>query len=315
MVFAQSKSLLIRAGLVLLALACGGCAVLGGGGEAPMVFAHRAASGVWQQNSRTAVAESIEQYRHGEFQQTLAGIEVDIVLSKDSVPVLSHDPWVHDRCVRIDGKRHKRVLIRDLDFAELAADYLCGGIVDPEFPLAKVVSESILGFDEFAAYLQQSPDLAVYLDLKIDRATRPAGEYGRAIFSRWKKYGLKNPLYIEAPNPSAVSAVREHANRDYVAVLSYPEFNSHDDWTLSGAEALIKTQLEAKRPVRKARQAGVTTVVAPIQVLSKKSQKKLRRAGMEYILFTANDRKSLKKACRSGALAVLTDFPELGRCR
>lgn len=305
---------LVRSLLLLLILLSSGCASMGGGGQGTMVFAHRAASGMWQQNSRTAVVETIEKFQHGSFRQLLAGIEVDIVLTKDDVPVLSHDPWVHDRCVRQDGDRHKRVLIRDLDYSDLAADYLCGGSMDPEFPLAEVVGESILGFDEFAAYLQRVPELAVYLDLKIDRATRPAGDYGRAIFSRWQKYGLKNPLYIEAPSASAVKAIREHANSDYVAVLSYPQFNSYDDWTLAGAEALVKTQLEPTRPIRKARQAGVTTVVAPIQVLSGKSQKKLRRAGMSYILFTANDRKTLKKACRSGALAVLTDFPELGSC-
>jgi glycerophosphoryl diester phosphodiesterase len=287
---------------------------MSGSDQAPMVFAHRAASGLWQQNSRTAVAESIEQYRHGAFQKTLAGIEVDIVLTKDNVPVLSHDPWVHDDCIRQDNKPHQRVLIRDLNYSDLEDDYRCGGRVDSEFPDADVVSESILGFDEFAAYLQRAPDLAVYLDLKIDRATRPAGDYGRAIFARWEKYGLKNPLYIEAPTAAAVRAIRNHAKTDYVAVLSYPPFNSYDDWTLAGAEALVKTQLEPKRPVRKARQAGVTMVVAPIQVLSRKSQKKLRRAGMKYILFTANDRKALKKACRSGALAVLTDFPDLGGC-
>lgn len=295
-------------------LGCTGCAAFSGGGEAPMVFAHRAASGLWQQNSRTAVAESVEQYLGGRFQQSLAGIEVDIVLTKDHVPVLSHDPWVHDHCIRRDSGERKRVLIRDLSYLQLTADYYCGGRTDPEFPAAAVVSETILGFDEFAAYLQRAPNLAVYLDLKIDRATRPAAEYGRAIFSRWKKFGLKNPLYIEAPSAAAVHAIRKQATSDYVAVLSYPQFNSHDDWTRAGAEALVKTQFEPRRPVRKALQAGVTTIVAPTVVLSRKSRKKLIKAGMQYILFTANDRKALKKACRSGALAVLTDFPDLGSC-
>ncbi len=120
------------------ALACAlllatGCGLVDAPGE-PRVVAHRAGSGNYPENSRSAVAAALH--------EGYAAIEVDIVLTKDRIPVLSHDAWLKpELCTFTKGSdelearglpEDSRLLIKDFTLAELWRDYRCGGLGDPE---------------------------------------------------------------------------------------------------------------------------------------------------------------------------------------
>ncbi|MDH3829755.1 MAG: glycerophosphodiester phosphodiesterase family protein, partial [Desulfobacterales bacterium] len=78
--------------------------------------------------------------------QRYHGIEIDIVLTKDGPPVLSHDPWVHTTlCQTVSGEPiGDRTLIRDLTLAELQSQYICGGIADKDFSQVVPKGEKIM---------------------------------------------------------------------------------------------------------------------------------------------------------------------------
>jgi glycerophosphoryl diester phosphodiesterase len=109
----------------------------------PTLIAHRAGSGYWPENSRTAVLGSIQ--RH------YPGIEVDVTLTKDGVPVLAHDPWLSETlCTTITGAPLPgRVLIQDLMLEELREGYRCGGVQNPDAPEAKVVADTLTNCSEW----------------------------------------------------------------------------------------------------------------------------------------------------------------------
>ena len=88
-----------------IALSMSACGFLGAG-ERPIVEAHRGATDNWPQNSRAAVKGSVA--------RAYPSLEIDLVVTKDLVPVLSHDPWVHESlCERVDGKPiHDHVYIK-----------------------------------------------------------------------------------------------------------------------------------------------------------------------------------------------------------
>jgi glycerophosphoryl diester phosphodiesterase len=73
----------------------------------PIAFAHRGASGYLPENTLPAFRLALE--------QRADGIESDVWLSRDGVPVL-----VHDQLLRSDGRR-RRVRVTDLRRAELQA--------------------------------------------------------------------------------------------------------------------------------------------------------------------------------------------------
>ncbi|MEC7987042.1 MAG: glycerophosphodiester phosphodiesterase family protein, partial [Myxococcota bacterium] len=89
------------------------------------------------------------------------GIEVDIGLTKDLIPVLHHDPWVSKKdCTHTDETPiKKRHLIRDYDFATLQELFRCGqteqSIGTPIPSLADLLQE-----------LSTHPDVILNLDIK-----------------------------------------------------------------------------------------------------------------------------------------------------
>ncbi|MDD9892749.1 MAG: glycerophosphodiester phosphodiesterase family protein, partial [Gammaproteobacteria bacterium] len=188
--------------LICSALLTSACNLLPTNGDSEnsqsLIIAHRASSGLWHQNSRNAVEQTIKAFSQGSLKKRIHGIELDIVLTQDHVPVLSHDPWVHKTlCTKKDGSPVGHQLIRDIPFHKLSEDYLCGGIIDPEFPNASTKAESILGFDELLALLETAPTLAVYLDIKVEAATTQSAEaYAKAIFQRWQQAQLPNAHYM-----------------------------------------------------------------------------------------------------------------------
>ena len=58
--------------------------------NSPLVIAHRAGGGQWPQNSRTAVLHCIDRAWAG-IPNYIDGMEMDIVLTKDGIPVILND--------------------------------------------------------------------------------------------------------------------------------------------------------------------------------------------------------------------------------
>lgn len=299
--------------IVVLFAGAGECGPLQEGGQNTMVFAHRASSGLWHQNSRNAVVNSIREAREGSLRGKLHGIEVDIALTRDGVPVLSHQPWIDKSlCVRSDGSAVGHVLIRDVEFKELQDNYLCGGVRDPKFPTATTFSESVLGFDEFLSYLKSAPELAVYLDLKIESGiTASAETYAKAVFGRWSQAEMQNKLYVEGPTAEALATYRRYAKVPFTAVLSVPSLTHRDNW-FTVARTALKVVLFPSDPLKRAKQADA--VASPVEVMTKAAQERLQTGGKEVVVFTLNDQKALSDACKSGIDLIITDYPNLGPC-
>jgi len=87
------------------------------------VHGHRGARAVLPENTMAAFEYAID--------RGVDAIEMDVVVTKDDVPVISHDPITNPMiCSSPDGRR---AYIRMLTFAELR-NWDCGSLVNPQFP-------------------------------------------------------------------------------------------------------------------------------------------------------------------------------------
>jgi glycerophosphoryl diester phosphodiesterase len=286
-------------------------------GDSPKVIAHRAGSGQWPQNSRTAVLNCIATAQDPIPQNRYDGMEMDIVLTKDGVPVLSHDPWVHTSlCTTASGEPIRdRILIRDKTLAELQSQYLCGGVREPDFPLVKPKAEPIMTLDEVLQALKQAPKMILYLDIKIDGdLTARAEDYAKALAVRWEAAGLSNRLYIEGPSPESLSAYRSAFTTNFVAVLSYPAFSVTENFTWTALKARWLTKLRLRSPLAAARKAQARAVAGPTQVITRHAATEARDNQIEVVLFTPNTRNDMEKYCKWPVDVLITDFPNLGHC-
>ena len=238
------------------------------------------------------------------------------MLTRDGVPVLSHDPWVHKTlCTRVDGVEVGQALIRDIDFADLIENYRCGGVTDAEFPDVTPVAEPIMGLDEFLEVLAPAPDLIVYLDLKVEeQLTAPPQDYAVAISRRWERHGMTNPLYVELPDAQTLAAFRRSATIAFTSVVSYPPFYAGENWTKVGLTAAAKTRMKSETPSLVGEGANADAVASPTQVMTRRAIEILRAAGRQAIVFAPKGRESLDDFCRKGAAILITDEPHLGPC-
>lgn len=282
--------------------------------SAPLILAHRASSGLWIQNSRHGVKKTIELYQ--QHPQKFHGIEVDIALTKDKIPVLSHDPWVHKRlCNRKDGKPMQERLIKDSLFADLQKEFSCGGIIDNDFPRAQTHAESIMSLSEFITMVKNVPDLIVYLDVKVQPPlTAPANEFAQAIFSQWATAQATNPLYVEGSDKQIIKEYQTHSSTPFIAVLSYPAFFANENALFKGGWAAIISRIQPKKSLNMVQAAKAQAIAVPVAVNHQNMQQRLQEFDKKVIVFTPNSQKDIRQACLSGVDIIITDFPNKGPC-
>ena len=289
--------MLIGTSLALLS----GCGLIDAGSD-PVIEAHRGATGYWPQNSRSAV--------YGSVAESFDAIEIDLVLTADLVPVLSHDPWVHEElCTTSSGEvLTSRTLISSLTLAELTADFVCGGIADPDHPNAEVLPETVMTFDEMLIALEDAPSMIVHLDVKYEPGmTAEPADFASEILGRWQASALDNPYYVTANLPELLSAF--DALQDVETSLIYPRFPPDSNSTLIALGTQFRHAMGVEELTAVARSAGADGIAIPFQLADRRALETARREGLKVQLWTINDPAHLDRYAKWPVDALITDYP------
>ncbi len=286
----------------LLATACGGASE-----PPPVVIAHRAASGYWPENSRTAVLGSIE--------RGFPGMEFDVTLTRDEVPVLAHDPWLSQTlCTTADGAPlTERILIQNLTLRELQEGYRCGGVPNPDAPDAEVVADTVMTLDEVLDALAAAPEMLVHVDLKCEPYLTPSAEaFAEQIMGRWQARGLPNPMYVDSGLPKVLEAFRAHG--PVTTSLSWPWFPAGESPTSIVLKHEMLTRLGLDDMVAAAKRAGADGVVIPYQMADQYLAMLAHDEGLKVQVFSPNTAELLEEFCEWPVDVLITDFPEEASC-
>jgi glycerophosphoryl diester phosphodiesterase len=117
------------------------------------IHGHRGFRGYYPENTLTSFKEAVK--------IGVDAIELDVIISKDSQVVVSHEPWFNYRfCTDPSGERVRALKqgnLYKMDYAEIRK-YDCGSRPDKEFPLQKpspeykpLLSEVIRAIDQFCS--------------------------------------------------------------------------------------------------------------------------------------------------------------------
>lgn len=148
------------------------------------IFAHRGASGYKPENT-------MESFRLA-YELGADGIEFDVHLTKDGVPVIIHDE-------KIDRTSSGTGYVKDFTFEELGAFDFCGEFKSEKkfaIPTLKMVLEFASG-----------NDLILNIELKTDVFTYPGIE--KNVLKLVYDLGLEKRVIISSFNPISVKMVRE----------------------------------------------------------------------------------------------------------
>lgn len=202
-------------------------------------IAHQGGAAYWPENSRSAVAGSLE--------RGWQAVHFDVFLTLDRQPVLNAEPFLDPTLCRTVGERPiDEVWLLQTSFDALYAGYRCGGLPDPDHEDARVIEDTMVPLQELIGALEalppaRRPDVHLTAGFFPNVSHDPA-VYAAEILGRWSLSELDDPPVIVADLPVTIHAFRTQARQqglDLQTTLVWPRMPaaSGDGWATT-AQAL-----------------------------------------------------------------------------
>ena len=233
------------------------------------VFGHRGFSGKYPENTMLAFRKAIE--------AGADGVELDVQLTKDGVPVIIHDEAVSRTCQEAPG------LVSDYTLQELQrldASYLYHDAVGPQ---------QIPTLREYFDFMREAPHL-VNIELKTGKNPYPGIE--EKTWALIQEYGLEDRVIISSFNHYSIRRMQALAPQLKYGVL---------------VEAWIY------RPVDYCRAMNVQCYHPMYQNLTEEISRDLRQAGIEMNPYTVNDEAVVRTLAKRGITCIIGNFPDMTR--
>ena len=239
----------------------------------PLVIGHRGASAVAPENTMAAFREAIA--------VGADGIEFDVRLTRDGVPVVIHDSTLR----RTGGLPHRVADLTSSEFAKIDV----GSWFAPSF-----ANETVPSLAELFT-LFQANNSTLYLEMKCDSPAEytPLAE---ACCRMIDDYDFKERVIIECFHLSALRVVRE-INLDIKTVALF--------------EPSISTPsvLSDQSIINKAKAVGAVALALHHRLARKSLVEKAKDAGMYVAVWTVDDPAWIERARSIGIDALITNDP------
>jgi glycerophosphoryl diester phosphodiesterase len=239
----------------------------------PLIIGHRGASAVAPENTLTAFREAIA--------VGADGIEFDVRLTRDGVPVV-----IHDNSLRRTGGLSQR--IADVTWAELAkvdvGSWFSGSFANESVPsLAELFT------------LFHSNNSTLYLEMKVD-SPKEYAPLAEACCRLIAEHALKERVMIECFQLPALRVVREVDPDIKTVALFEPSISS-------------PSVLSDQRVISKAIDVGAIAIALHHRLARRGLVEKAKAAGLHVAVWTVDDPSWIERARAIGIDALITNDP------
>lgn len=231
------------------------------------IFAHRGASGYAPENTLEAFELAIK--------QKADGIELDVQLSKDGIPVVFHDETLN----RVtDGKGY----LKDYTLEELKKFTVLKGRF-PEYDKAKIPTlKEVLE-------LVKPAGIQVNIELKTGIYWYP--EIEKKTIELVNELEMQEKVVYSSFNHYSIQKVKEIEPKAECAYL-------YSDVILNVDEYAKKTKVEGLHP-------------AVYHVKMADFLQEYKKSGLKVRVWTVNEKEDLKVLIQAGITAVITNYPDV----
>jgi glycerophosphoryl diester phosphodiesterase len=238
--------------------------------ERPWCIAHRGAPKEAPENTRSAFLRALT--------YPVDGIELDVQMSADGIPVLYHDRTLH----RLGGGNRR---IADLSLDQLRRlDW--GGWFHPDFK-----GEPLMTLDQLPAVLDRCPRWLI--EIKSRPGEQESGHAGRltervvSVIGQWPHGALQDRIYILSFDPGVL--IQAHKMAPHLRKIR----------NLAATE--VDTDIGDTR--------HLWAIDVPIQKLKSSTVQWARSRNLHIMTFTCNDPGKVARAVRCGVDAIISDRP------
>ena len=264
------------------------------GEDAPVVEARGGGGGYWPPHSVTALV--------GAMDLAFDGIETDVVMTQDGVPLLWAQDTLADGCNIDEQPLPDTVQISETVFDDLAG-IQCGGNPNPDFPNALVGFEPLLRLDVFLGLLRDlaPTDQRVHLNLQPSSGDpEEQARFALEVMERWRIADPPQPLVVSTTDAALLSAIEVDARRTTTEVLTVLRQHVEDERDPAPASDTLLEQAESVR----ADGIGIDH-----RRVSRGWLRRAQRRGLGVVVYTVNEPKRLERLARWPLLGILTDYP------
>lgn len=243
----------------------------------PLIIGHRGASAVAPENTMSAFRKAIE--------AGADGIEFDVQLSRDGVPVI-----IHDDTLRRTGLRPERVV--DLSAEELQnVDAGSWFSSTTEYRGEKIPTLQQL-LEDFS-----NNNALLYLELKCTASRIP--EIVSATADLLEKYSIGDRTVVECFDLPAIEAMKQRAPDIKTAALFEPR--------LSNPSTLLSGQSLVARAVA----TGADEIALHHSLANKRTIQAARDIGLKVVVWTVDDPRWIQRSQDRGVDCLITNDPAL----
>ncbi len=239
----------------------------------PLIIGHRGASSVAPENTMAAFREAIA--------FGADGIEFDVRLTRDGVPVV-----IHDNNLRRTGGLANRVA--DLDWSELSKIDVGSTLARlKNLPVESFSGETVPSLRELFQ-LFQANDLVLYLEMKCDTASEEA-PLAAACAKLIDEFDFKKRVIVECFRPSAIKTIKEIDPAIQTAALF--------DKPLPG---IINQALDVR----------ASYLALHYRIARRRLLDKAKQAGLKVAVWTVDDASWMEFARETEIDALITNCPQ-----
>jgi glycerophosphoryl diester phosphodiesterase len=228
----------------------------------PLIIGHRGASAMAPENTMAAFREAIA--------AGADGIEFDVRLTRDGVPVVIHDNSLR----RTSGLSHR---IADLTWSEL-----------------ENLNVAVPSLEQLFA-LYEANDLSLYLEMKCDSASErePLAE---ACCHSINQFSFKERVFVECFDLSALEVVKKLDPEIKTAALFQPSFST-------------PSVLSDEHVVNRTKAIGASAVALHHRLARGSLVRKAKDADLGVAVWTVDDPAWIERARTTGIDALITNNP------
>jgi glycerophosphoryl diester phosphodiesterase len=247
--------------------------------EKPLIIAHRGASSLAPENTLAAFGRAIE--------DGAEGIELDVRLAKDGVPVVIHDA---------DLKRlaDKKGRVSSYTSEELQT-FDVGSWFNSKYPKKaddQFARETVPTFSELLKFLEDYKGL-VYVEMKCKKAE--TGSLVQAVCQAIGQTNLLARIVLKSFNLGALVQARNLLPEARTAALFSPK--------------ILTVVRKRKHILQKAEKCGADEISLHYSLATKELVKRAENKGLATIIWTADSSIWVKRALDLGIYAIITNNP------
>jgi len=281
----------------------------------PKIFGHRGAPSAMPENTLEGFQYAID--------TGADGLELDLLLTRDGVPVITHNPCLSDNTTRDaagDWLQGEGPAISALTLDELRR-YDVGGIRPDSAKAQKHPNQAQLDhcriptLDEFLILMKNNPrDVELLVELKhspIASKNISAEGFVQIVADILAKHDMVEQSYLHAFNWQILSAAARNYPQLRRSHLSICRNDHHDGTVFSGSPWLDGLDPDFAPLPELLAQSGAAIWSPYFRDLNHDTLIEAQDAGLQVITWTISEEENLRAELQSGVDGIITDNPKL----